>query len=297
MKRILNFIKLLLIFLLLLGLYYILDNYDNKNNIKEDKTITNKTNNLEIYFLDVGEGDSILIRKNDNNVLIDGGNNKDGKKLVKYFKELNINKFNYIIATHPHEDHIGGLDYIIREFDLDNYLQLDLEGEGLTYQDIIKETDKKGIERKTPAIDEEFNVEDLNFKVLYLDNNPEDINNSSMIIRLVYKNTSYLFMADAEQDEEVKILDKDIQSDVLKVGHHGTKYATSANFLNKVKPRYSIISCGINNDYGFPKQVVLDKLEKVGSKIYRTDLDHTIKLISDGDNINIETIETDTNQE
>ena len=104
-------------------------------------------------------------------------------------------------------------------------------------------------------------------------------------------------MADANKDEEIKILDKDIKSDVLKVGHHGSQYATSANLLEKVKPRYSIISCGLNNDYGFPKQVTLDKLNKINSKIYRTDQDHTIKLISDGENINIETLETDTNQE
>ena len=296
MRRILNFIKLLLIFILLLGAYYLIDYYDNKDTNKVDKKITS-TNNLEIYFLDVGEGDSILIRKKENNILIDGGNNEDGKKLVNYFKELNINNFNYIIATHPHEDHIGGLDYIIREFNVENYLQLDLEVEGLTYQDIIKETDKKGIERKTPNIDDEFNVDDLYFKVLYLDNNIEDINNSSMIIRLVYKNTSYLFMGDAEKKEELQILDKDIKSDVLKVGHHGTQYATSSQFLNKVKPRYSIITCGKNNDYGFPKPITIEKLEKVNSKIYRTDLDHTIKLISDGENINIETIETDTNWE
>lgn len=292
MKNIVNLLKCILIIIIFLG---IIEYFEN-NEIKIDKPITTN-NNLEIYFLDVGEADSTLIRKDNTNILIDGGNNKDGKKLVNYFKSLNIDTFDYVIATHPHEDHIGGLDYIIREFNVNNYLNIDIKIDSLTYEDIIKETDKKGIERKVPKIDEEFNINDLNFKILYLDNNYEDINNSSMVVRLVYKNTSYLFMADAEKETEEKILDKDIKSDVLKVGHHGTQYATSANFISKVKPRYSIISCGLNNDYGFPKQVVLEKLEKINSKIYRTDLDHTIKLISDGESINVETIETDTNSE
>ena len=292
MKNIVNLLKCILIIIIFLGII----EYFKNNEIKIDKPITTN-NNLEIYFLDVGEADSTLIRKDNTNILIDGGNNKDGKKLVNYFKSLNIDTFDYVIATHPHEDHIGGLDYIIREFNVNNYLNIDIKIDSLTYEDIIKETDKKGIERKVPKIDEEFNINDLNFKILYLDNNYEDINNSSMVVRLVYKNTSYLFMADAEKETEEKILDKDIKSDVLKVGHHGTQYATSANFISKVKPRYSIISCGLNNDYGFPKQVVLEKLEKINSKIYRTDLDHTIKLISDGESINVETIETDTNSE
>ena len=293
MKHILNIIKtivLIVILLLIINSFDIITNYISSN--KEENI-----NNLKIYFFDVGEGDSILITKNKKNILIDGGNNKDGKYLVDYLKELNINDFEYVIATHPHEDHIGGLDYVIREFNIKHYLQLDIELDNLTYQDIIKETDKKKIIREIPNIDDEFNIDDLIFKILYLDNNIDDINNSSMIIRLVYKNTSYLFMADANKEEELKILEKNIKSDVLKVGHHGSQHGTSATFIKEVMPKYSIISCGLNNDYGFPKQVTLDKLNKIDSKIYRTDQDHTIKLISDGESINIETIETNINHE
>ena len=293
MKNILNIIKtivLIVILLLIINSFDIITNYISSN--KEENI-----NNLKIYFFDVGEGDSILITKNKKNILIDGGNNKDGKYLVDYLKELNINDFEYVIATHPHEDHIGGLDYVIREFNIKHYLQLDIELDNLTYQDIIKETDKKKIIREIPNIDDEFNIDDLIFKILYLDNNIDDINNSSMIIRLVYKNTSYLFMADANKEEELKILEKNIKSDVLKVGHHGSQHGTSATFIKEVMPKYSIISCGLNNDYGFPKQVTLDKLNKIDSKIYRTDQDHTIKLISDGESINIETIETNINHE
>jgi len=297
MKRIISLIGVLFIIFLLYGVVEEYNIVDRFINVKEDKIIEKNNNNLEIYFFDVGEGDSILIRKNNKNVLIDGGNNKDGKYLVEYLKELNIDSFQYIIATHPHEDHIGGLDYVIRDFNIDNYYELDIQLDNMTYLDIVNETNKKNIIRQVPKIDEEFNVDDLLFKILYLDNNYEDINNSSMIIRLVYKNTSYLFMSDANKEEEQLILDKDIKSDVLKVGHHGSQYSTSAQLINKVKPRYSIISCGLNNDYGFPKQVTLEKLERINSKIYRTDQDHTIKLISDGDNINIETIKTNINHE
>ena len=121
MNKIINIIKTIAIFVLLFSIVEIIEIISNDTNKKIDQTITT-TNNLEIYFLDVGEADSTLIRKENHNILIDGGNNRDGKKLVNYFKSLNIDSFDYVIATHPHEDHIGGLDYIIREFNINNYL-------------------------------------------------------------------------------------------------------------------------------------------------------------------------------
>ena len=168
MNKLVDYIKVIAIFVLLFCIIEIIETIQNNSNQKIDNPITT-VDNLEIYFLDVGEADSTLIRKDNTNILIDGGNNKDGKKLVNYFKQLNINTFDYIIATHPHEDHIGGLDYIIREFNVDNYLETNIKQDNYTYQEIIKETDKKNIKRQVPKIDDEIKIDDLIFKILYLD--------------------------------------------------------------------------------------------------------------------------------
>ena len=247
-------------------------------------------------MIDVGEADSILIKSNNEYTLVDAGNNKDGKKLVEYFKELGITKFKYVIGTHPHEDHIGGLDYIIREFDIDNFLMPDVKLDYLTYTEVIDNLNKKNIELKIPSINDIYNLNDTVIKVLWLDNK-EDINDDSIVLKVIYKNTSFLLTADISKNVEIQLLDKDIKSDLLKVAHHGSQYSTSAQFLKKVDPSFAVISVGKNNDHGFPKKITLDKLNNLNIKTYRTDEQGTIIVSSDGDNISFKTIKTDTNKE
>ena len=263
---------------------------------KKTESTFNEDNSFQIQFIDVGEADSILIKSNDEYILVDAGNNKDGKKLVKYFKELGITKFKYVIGTHPHEDHIGGLDYIIREFDIDNFLMPDVKLDYLTYTEVIDNLNKKNIELKIPSINDIFNLNDTVIKVLWLDNK-EDINDDSIVLKVIYKNTSFLLTADISKNVEIQLLDKDIKSDLLKVAHHGSQYSTSAQFLKKVEPSFAVISVGKNNDYGFPKKITLDKLNNLNIKTYRTDEQGTIIVSSDGDNISFKTIKTDTNKE
>ena len=300
-NKILRILDKLFIIVIILLLYFYSDYYkNNKNKVQERKEepVVNLVNNdLEIQFIDVGEADCILINIENKYVLIDAGNNKDGKNLVNYFKELGITKFNYVIATHSHEDHIGGMDNIIREFDINKFLIPDVSVDNMTYTEMIKELNNKNINIKTPKVNSTFKVNNGYFKVLHIGNNKEDLNENSIVLILTYKNTSYLFMSDAEKEIELSILNKNIESDVLKVGHHGSGYSSSAQFINKVKPKYSIISVGKDNDYGFPKQITLDKLEKINSKIYRTDINGTIILKSDGNNIEISSKKTNTNKE
>ena len=261
----------------------------------ETPVVLNTDSKLKIYFIDVGQADSILIANNNKYMLIDAGNNEDGPKLVSYFKNMGIEKFEYVIGTHAHEDHIGGLDDIINNFEISNFYMPDAVTTTKTFEDVIEALENKNLAFKVPEIDKNIKFEDSSINILYSGTDQTNLNDTSIIIKLYYGNTSYLFMGDAPSSVEREIIDKDIKSDVLKVGHHGSKYSTSAIFLSKVKPKFAVISVGKNNIYNHPQDITLNKLQKIGAKIYRTDEDGTIILNSDGKDISFETINTDTN--
>ncbi len=293
-NKILNTIIVLLLVLISIA-YTKKELVDNKENNNEKAVSILKTNsNLEVYYFDVGQADSILIRENDNNILIDAGNNEDGEKLVNYLKnDLNIEKFNMVVGTHPHEDHIGGLDNVIDSFDIDTILMPNATSTSKTFENVLDSIEKKDYKITFPKINEEFNYNNINIKVLYTGTNEKDLNNTSIVLKLTYQNNKFLFMGDATSKVEKKLLNEDIKSDVLKIGHHGSEYSTTKKFLDKVNPQYAIIEVGKNNTYKHPKEVTLDKLNKKNIKIYRTDIDGTIKVVSDGNNLKFETLRTD----
>ncbi len=300
MRKIIRTIKnILFIILIVISYQYIINYLDsskpNNESVQLKETTNQNADPFQIYFIDVGEADCTLIKNNNQYILIDAGNNKDGNKLVKYFKELGIDKFQYVIGTHAHEDHIGGIDNIIKNFEIEHFYMPNVAVEMRTYQEIIEQLEKKNIKYETPKIDEEFKVEDTSFKILWIGNNTEDINSTSIVIKAYYKNTSYLFMADATIEVEEQIIDKDIQSDLIRIGHHGSNHSTKSTFIKKVSPKYAIISVGTPNDYNFPKKITLDKLEKIGANILRTDELGTIIASSDGNNIFFNYQKTDTN--
>ena len=287
-----------ILFLILIGiavyLAYNSDFFSETTEYRKDNKLVDTTS-FKIYFIDVGEADSILVKDKDQFSLIDTGNNEDGPKLVNYFKELGITKFKYIIGTHPHEDHIGGMDDIIRNFDVEHIYMPDVQTDYKTYTEIVDLVKSKSMTIEVPEIDSTFTMSDSMFNVLWISNSEEEINDDSIVLKLNYKNTSFIFTGDATKNVELKILDKDLKCDVLKLGHHGSSDASSAQFLQKTKPLYGIISVGKDNEYGHPHDITLKKLNYLNTKIYRTDLDGTIVLTSDGENIMIETIKTDTN--
>ena len=293
-NKILNTIIILLLVLISIA-YTKKELVDNKENTNEKAVSILKTNsNLEVYYFDVGQADSILIRENDNNILIDAGNNEDGEKLVNYLKnDLNIEKFNMVVGTHPHEDHIGGLDNVIDSFDIDTILMPNATSTSKTFENVLDPIEKKDYKITVPKNNEEFNYNNINIKVLYTGTDEKDLNNTSIVLKLTYQNNKFLFMGDATSKVEKKLLNEDIKSDVLKIGHHGSEYSTTKNFLDKVNPQYAIIEVGKNNTYKHPKEITLDKLNKKNIKIYRTDIDGTIKVVSDGNNLKFETLRTD----
>ncbi len=299
-KDLKNIIIKTIFIILIFVAYFSLDyytKYKEKINYREDSIKLEANDKLKVYFIDVGEADSILINDNNEFTLIDGGNNRDGKKLVEYFKSLGITKFKYIFATHAHEDHIGGLDYIIRNFDIDTFYMPDTKVDNITYYEVLEELKKKNKEVTIPTIDDTITIKKAKLRILFSGTDTEELNNSCIVLKLLYGDNSYLFMSDATYEIENNILNKNLKSDVLKVGHHGSNYSTSANFLYRVHPSYSVISVGKNNDYGFPKKGTINKLNRINSKIYRTDLDGTIISTSDGKNISFMSEKTNTNGE
>ena len=250
---------------------------------------------LQIWFLDVGQADSILIQNGDANMLIDAGNNEDGKKLVSYFQSLGIESFQYVIGTHAHEDHIGGMDDIIDNFNIDTFYMPDAITTTATFESVLDSLEAKNIAFQTPSIDSIFKLGNAAIDVLYVGTDDSDLNNTSIVLKLTYGNTSILFMGDAEKEVETIIEKKDISADVLKVGHHGSNTSSSKTFLEKVNPSYAIISVGTGNSYGHPSNTTIQNLENQNIQIYRTDENGTIIMTSDGTNITFQTIQTNTN--
>ena len=265
------------------------------SNINNSNENNNVDGSLSVHFIDVGQGDCIYINQGEYNMLIDAGNNEDGEKLVSYLKSLNVNGFDYVIGTHPHEDHIGGMDDIINNFEIENYYMPDKLSTTKTFEDVLDALDAKGLSYNVPKIDDEFKLGDATFKVIYSGDDTNDINDSSIVLKMTYGDNSFLFTGDATSNVEEIILHQDIKSDVLKVAHHCSSYSSTTEFLDKVDPKYAIISVGKNNSYNHPASITLQKLSNRDIKVYRTDLDGTIIFTSDGTNLSVQTKKTDTN--
>ena len=262
---------------------------------KSDKIDAKVNENFSVSFIDVGQADSVLIRNGNYNMLIDAGNNEDGEKLVNYFKSLGIEEFTYVFATHPHEDHIGGMDDIINNFKIDNYYMPNKLSTTKTFMDVLDALDGRNLKYMVPNKGDTLKLGDANIKVIYPGDDKSNINDSSIVLKVTYGKNSFLLTGDATSNVERKIYNEDIKSDVLKVAHHGSSYSSTDVFLDKVKPYYAVISVGKNNIYNHPSNKTLEKLNKRNIKVYRTDLDGTIVFISDGDNLSVKALKTDTN--
>lgn len=265
---------------------------NNINTVAEQETVTSSLpveGNLNIYFIDVGQADSILITNNNSSMLIDAGNNEDGQDVVNFIKDKGITKLDYVVGTHPHEDHIGGLDDVINsDLEITNIYMPQIETTTKTFEDVLDAIENKGLSITSPKKGDTFNVGNASLEVMTDSILDEDnLNLSSITLLMQYGNNKFLFMGDAEQEnEETRDWPK---VDLLKVGHHGSNTSSSDKFLNETKPTYSIIMAGEGNSYGLPTEETLNKLQSIGSTIYRTDLNGTITVTSDGENIEINT--------
>lgn len=239
------------------------------------KEITD-TNNLKVYYFDVGQADSILIVNNNKTMLIDAGNNDDGDLIVNNIKKLGISKLDYVIGTHPHEDHIGGLDDVIDAFDIGTIYMPKVQTSTKTFEDVLDSISNKNLTVTAPKIGDKFQVGNANCEVMSVGEDSSNLNSTSIVIRMEYNNKSYLFMGDAETINESA---RDWpETDILKVGHHGSQTSSSQKFLNQIKPKIAVIQLGQGNKYGHPHDEVIKRLEKLNVTIYRTDLQKDILI-------------------
>ncbi|WP_136479167.1 ComEC/Rec2 family competence protein [Acetivibrio thermocellus] len=256
---------------------------------KQDTIESNASNGrLEITFLDVGQADSILISQGQYHMLVDAENNADAEQVVNYLKNKGIRKLEYVIGTHGHEDHIGGLDEVIKSFEISKILMPKQINTTKTFEDVLVAIRNKGMKVTAPKVGDVYELGRAKWTVLAPGREEyENINNSSIVIRLTFGNNSFLFMGDAEELSEREILanNLEIKSDLIKIGHHGSSNSTTSEFLEKVSPKYAVISVGKGNDYGHPHTQTLDKLNAAGIQIYRTDISGTIIVTSDGKSI------------
>lgn len=245
---------------------------------------------VKIYFIDVGQADCTVICTDKGNMIIDAGSNSSEDQMLAYINKLKITEFKYAIFTHPHEDHIGGAEKILKNYKVENVLIPDYEATTKVYKTMLEAIDESGANVEVIEADEsfEFSIGDLKAKILapiQFDDNP---NNASIVTRVDYGETSLMFTGDAEgvksEDPEKLILEKYkhnlqiLDCDIYKLGHHGSRTSSSQEFLDAVTPEITIISCGLDNDYGHPHEEVISRLEKSNIEYYRTDELGTIIL-------------------
>lgn len=246
---------------------------------------------LKVSFLDVGLGDSAYIELPDGKtMLIDAGQTESWPSVSKYIRETGHDRIDYVVATHPHYDHIGGMAGVIRAFEIGSVYMPDVSDNTAEYKDFMGAVRDRGCKVITAKAGVNI-LTDGNLSadiIAPVKNSYGDLNNYSAVIKLKYGNTSFLFMGDALTESEKQIT-ADINADVLKVGHHGSAYASGASFLDKVSPAYAVISVG-DNGYGFPSEKTVKTLSSAGAVIYRTDRDGTVVFTSDGDEISVDKV-------
>jgi len=250
---------------------------------------------LAVCFIDVGQGDCTLIKTpSGKHMLIDAGTSDSKYKITDYLKNNGVSDIEYCVFTHPHEDHIGSAYTVIQEFNVANVLMTQKYEATAVFErllDALKESKAtKGTKVLLPTVNETYYIdEDVFFTVFSADGNNDDTNNSSIVLKLTYDSTDFLFSGDAESSIEYEILKNNlnVEAEVFKCGHHGSSTSNSEEFVKEVSPVIAIVSCGVDNSYGHPHREVVSLMNKIGADIYRTDIDGDIVLFSDGNTVNL----------
>lgn len=243
---------------------------------------------MEVHFLDVGQADSILIKSGEAAMLVDAGNNGDAGIIIDYLEEQGISELDYVIGTHPHEDHIGSLDSVISHFDIGEIIMPEKTHTTRTFEDVLTAIADKGMSITLPRPGDIYELGTARFTIIAPNGDYRDnLNDWSVGIRLVNGDNSFVFCGDAERSAEEDMNSNGLllSADVYKVNHHGSKTSNTEEFLGAVDPAYAVISCGKENSYGLPSIEVLERLKSRGVQVFRTDEQGTVVASSDGSQI------------
>ncbi|MGN0107262.1 MAG: ComEC/Rec2 family competence protein [Hominilimicola sp.] len=247
---------------------------------------------FEVHYIDVGQADAALVECDGETMLIDGGNAADSSLIAAYLRQEDISSIDYVVCTHAHEDHVGGLSGALSVAQAEHVYAPVTESDSKAYKNFKKKIAEQGLETEHPYVGDTFLLGNSTVEFLGpVEEDKNDLNNTSIVLKITYGNTSFLFTGDAESEEEKEILESgsNLKSTVLKVGHHGSNTSTSYPFLREVMPQYAVISCEKGNSYGHPHEETLSRLSDAGVEIYRTDLNGTVVMTSDGENITVMT--------
>ncbi len=242
-----------------------------------------------VHYIDVGQGDSALVICDGKTMLIDGGKPHASDIIYTYLKNLNIDCLDYIVASHADDDHIGGLSAPLAKMKVKNVLAPETEADTRSYTSLKTKVAEQGLKIIHPKSGESLGFGDSRIEFYGpITESEKNRNNSSIVMKIIYGDTSFLFTGDAEREEEQEILEKgfNLSATVLKVGHHGSKNSTTYPFLREIMPKYAIISVG-KNSYGHPTEEVLSRLRDADVKVYRTDLQGDIVVVSDGKTVTV----------
>ena len=255
-----------------------------------------KNTSLAVHYIDVGQGDSILLESKGSFVLIDAGETEYGPVVCEYLKAVGADALDYVIATHPHSDHIGGLADVINSYECENFITKETDSQTKTWMNVLTAVDKNDVNYIDANVSDTYSFGEAQFEILGpISDNYEDYNDYSVIVKATCGDTSFLFTGDAEKTSEKEMISSgaDLSADVLKVGHHGSTTSSSKDFLDAVAPDYAVISCGKDNEYGHPHKETMQELSRRGITTYRTDELSSIIAYSDKENITFTYVNTD----
>lgn len=259
---------------------------------QETKTETNNTQEMSVHFIDVGQGDSILVQSpNGKSMLIDGGTKEAGKDVVNYLRQQNIEKLDYVVATHPDVDHIGGLIPVLNSISIKNFVDSGKVHTTQTYGRMLQLILDKNIPFIVPIKGDKIPLDpDVEVTVLHTGEDTKDNNEASIVLKVQYGDVSFLLTGDADiRVEESMLKQYNLESTILKAGHHGSDTSSSEAFIREVHPKATVLSYGKDNTYGHPKKAVMDRLKDVNSEVYDTAKEGNIVVKTNGANFEVST--------
>lgn len=297
--------KITIIIALILFIFSLVMSFLDKNDIFTWNDLNNATgtlngpvnpdSNFSIYYLVVGQGDCTIIKSNESVMMIDTSTQNHSLNIQEALKSLSIRKIDYLIITHQHDDHMGSAKDLIDNYQVDNIIMPKLSEINMvtttSYENLLKSIVNNKVNAIPATVGESFWLGDATVQILSPSKQDEDLNNMSVVLKVVYGETSFIFQGDAEKPIEKQLLnsDFDLSADIIKLGHHGSNTSSTDKYLKAVNPKYAIISCGADNSYGHPHDEVIERLKKNNIIFYVTAQAGDITVTSDGKNIDVQT--------